>query len=141
MYKYESARSCAGVFASLFEEKYGSFLDDRTVSPLPTISKHIRERGFDHMRYLTKKITHVCGGRYCEALERVNSTVQVGADEERRRMQVASAYRAVRTLSAKGKYVLIDDVWTTGSSMMAACAELQKVGINNISVVILAKSG
>ncbi len=48
LYKYRSIRNCSVVFANLFYECFGEFLKDGYIVPLPTIRKHIRERGFDH---------------------------------------------------------------------------------------------
>ena len=140
IYKYKSVRVCAETFAYLLKNKYGLFLEGKIVVPLPTISKHIRERGFDHMALLAKRIAYVCGGKCEKVLKRVGDTVQVGADEITRKKQALSAYSVTNKVKFDVQYVLIDDVWTTGSSMMAACLELQKAGVKNISVVLLAKS-
>ena len=73
-------------------------------------------------------------------LERANNAVQVGASVETRKEQAQSAYRA-QNVNADKRYVLLDDVWTTGSSMLAACKEIQKAGAKQIDVIIIAKSG
>ncbi len=140
IYKYKSVRVCAETFAYLLREKYGLFLEGKIVVPLPTISKHIRERGFDHIAFLAKRIAHVCGGKCEKLLKRVGNTVQVGADEMTRKKQALGAYSVANRVNFDAQYVLIDDVWTTGSSMMAACLEFQKAGVEKISVVLLAKS-
>ena len=103
--------------------------------PLPTIAKHIRGRGFDHMALIAKKMN----GRYAPVLRRRKDTVQVGAEREQRIAQAKEAYFA-RGVDVEAKYLLIDDVWTTGSSMKAALAEMQKAGARDISVMIIAKS-
>ena len=140
IYKYKSVRACAETFAYLLREKYGLFLEGKIIVPLPTISKHIRERGFDHMEFLAKRIAYVCGGKCEKVLKRVGNTVQVGADEMARKKQALGAYSVTNRVNFDAQYVLIDDVWTTGSSMMAACSELQKARVEKISVVLLAKS-
>lgn len=66
--------------------------------------------------------------------------MQVGADAKKRVEQARTAY-AARNVNASKKYILLDDVWTTGSSMLAACNEMQKAGAKNISVIVLTKSG
>ena len=71
---------------------------------------------------------------------RAKDTVQVGADEETRKKQAHEAY-AARNVNKNRRYVLVDDVWTTGSSMLAACETMQKAGVRRIDVVIIAKSG
>lgn len=132
-------RLCASLFAELLYDMYGYFAKDRIVSPLPTISKHIRSRGFDHTARLARSVARRCGGEYGESLVRKGDTVQVGASAELRKKQAALAYTAKNGLK-KGSYLLIDDVWTTGSSMKSACVELKKVGIQEIAIVVLAKS-
>ena len=56
VFKYQSVRCCAVVFANLFFDVYGDFLRGKVIIPLPTINKHIRERGFDHTDKLAKML-------------------------------------------------------------------------------------
>lgn len=72
---------------------------------------------------------------------RQNNAVQVGASAEMRSRQANNAYRIIGDVSCDNEYMLLDDVWTTGSSMMAACELLKKNGARNVSVIVLAKSG
>ena len=141
LYKYQSMRSCATVFADLFFKMFGAFASGKVLIPLPTIEKHIRSRGFDHTTLLARRIMWRCGGRCERLLRRRNNTVQVGANAEMRQRQAASAYALAAAVDKKTEYVLLDDAWTTGSSMLAACAELQKAGAEKISVVLIARSG
>lgn len=134
VYKYESVRALSWELADLVVHKVGSF--DGVVVPLPTINKHIRERGFDHIGLIAKKT----GWRVEKLLKRRNKTVQVGASAEMRKKQAATAYRIAGKIDPKAEYLLMDDVWTTGSSMLAAHDMLQKAGAEKISVVVIAKT-
>ena len=109
IYKYQSVRLCAPLFTELLYDMYGYFAKDRIVSPLPTISKHIRSRGFDHTARLARSVARRCSGEYNESLVRKSNTVQVGASAELRKKQAALAYTAKNGLK-KGNYLLIDDV-------------------------------
>jgi predicted amidophosphoribosyltransferase len=75
------------------------------------------------------------------ALIRGNNAVQVGASEAKRAEQAKTAYIPKDNIDRDANYLLVDDVWTTGSSMMAACNALQKVGCKNINIAVIAKSG
>ena len=119
---------------------YKCIQEDVVLVPLPTIRKHIRERGFDHVYDIACWLAGAYGCRVEKALIRANNTVQVGADAKKRVEQARTAY-AARNVNASKKYILLDDVWTTGSSMLAACNEMQKAGAKNISVIVLTKSG
>ena len=81
-----------------------------TIVPLPTISKHIRERGFDHMRCLAKNVATISGAHMSELLIRNNNTVQVGASAEKRAEQAKTAYILKDNIDRDADYLLIDDV-------------------------------
>ena len=69
----------------------------------------------------------------------MNNSVQVGADMETRRKQAAEAYGAVDVEPNK-RYLLVDDVWTTGSSMLAACETMRAAGSKNLAIAVIARS-
>ena len=54
LFKYHHVRACGVEMARLLRLKYGDFTNGLTIVPLPTIRKHVRERGFDH----TLKLAH-----------------------------------------------------------------------------------
>ncbi|MBQ9029386.1 ComF family protein [Candidatus Saccharibacteria bacterium] len=150
-YKFKSVKKIGGVLAEIIDNAIGVDLDDVVVVPLPTIRKHIRIRGFDHARRLAEELSSRHGWSVALLLKRVNKTVQVGADEETRQKQAAQAYAvdwekakeeglAVEECGSENKsrilcnkkYLLLDDVWTTGSSMRAAAKKLREAGAEKI---------
>ena len=64
----------------------------------------------------------------------------MGADRYLRQKQAGTAYMVTKRVNKNDDHVLVDDIWTTGSSMIAASTELKKAGVEKISVVVLAKS-
>ncbi len=110
LYKYHSIRVCALVFADLIAELYGDYLKSHTIVPLPTIEKHIRERGFDHTKKLAKAVAKTCGAKCAYLLARGNDCVQVGANEETRRKQAKTAYKVRNKTPICDRVVLLDDV-------------------------------
>ena len=107
-YKYKSVRACGDVLAEMVS-MIGDY-SDATIVALPTILKHIRERGFDHTRYLADRIAYRCGANVGHCLSRANSTVQVGATMEMRKEQAKKAYMISGLPSVEARYVLLDDV-------------------------------
>ena len=118
-----------------------SFADEIIVVPLPTIARHIRERGFDHMELICQKLARNRGWRYQKVLDRVNNTVQVGASKEERQRQAMLAYKVNQIIESSATYLLVDDVWTTGSSMIAAEKILKTAGAQRIVAAVLTVSG
>lgn len=144
-YKYHSIRAAASTLAELLNlaipEDFSSKSDSYDVSiiPLPTIPKHIRERGFDHMLLIAKELSLIRKWKVEQALVRNKNTVQVGADEKTRKLQAASAYQISEKwlLHPQSTYLLLDDVWTTGASMEAAISVLKKAGATNIASAVI----
>lgn len=139
LYKYKSVRACGDVLAEMMAECID--LDNAVIVPLPTISKHIRDRGFDHTSLLARKIAKIKGWKCESVLLRVNNTVQVGSSAEKRQRQAREAYMVRGSLNAEKLYLLLDDVWTSGSSMMAAYEKIFQAGARKIAIAVLAKSG
>ena len=161
-YKYKSIRATAPVLAEILAEVvFGLFETGKlgvaekvVIVPLPTIARHIRERGFDHTwllaRRLAKELSRAESFKACEfkverILERQNKTVQVGAGEAMRKKQAKSAYgvssrylkRTGGSLDAETTYLLVDDVWTTGASMEAAIFAMKKVGAKKMAAAVI----
>ena len=57
-----------------------------------------------------------------------------------RKKQAETAYKLNGIVDPEQEYLLMDDVWTTGSSLLAACDVLQKAGARKISVIVIAKT-
>ena len=104
--------------------------------PLPTIRKHIRERGFDHTLRLCFELENFLQKRlddfgisveYQSLLVRKNKTVQVGKEKKERVKQAEKAYGIYEgvKLDMNTLYILVDDVTTTGASLVAAKKILQ----------------
>ena len=136
-YKYESVR-CAAV--ALGELLGGLIEGYYTIVPLPTIRRHVRERGFDHIGLLARRIVRVCGCEVDALLFREKNAVQVGSDIETRKSQAKQAYGLMRPPDADKRYLLLDDVCTTGSTLLAAEKILRRAGARSISVAVIAKS-
>ena len=159
-FKYKSVRAAGEVLVELldsrvpedFEKMCGSvksgsvegdgFARGReaevVVVPLPTIGRHVRERGLDHTAILAKKLAKRRGWKYERVLGRATDTVQVGTKAADRKAQAEKTYEIQREVSADKIYLLVDDVWTTGATMLAAEKVLCEAGAEKIAGVVLA---
>ncbi len=151
-YKYFSRRSLSRAFGLMLTEVIRRFSrgEKYIIVPLPTVSKHIRSRGFDHIGVICRDFAARTGFLVCPALSGVNSAVQVGSTAKKRLEQAKEAYivNAKAILDKKSHFLLVDDVWTTGASMRAARGvledELMRLGARKseikISAICLAKN-
>ena len=136
-YKYKSIRKTAEILAEFLSEAIPHDLENVVVVPLPTISRHIRERGFDHTSLLARKLAKRRKWKVEPILSRRNKTVQVGASEILRKKQAKQAYEVVREIDKKKTYLLLDDIWTTGASMEAAIRLVKKAGAVKVASAVI----
>lgn len=141
-YKYNSARTFAKPLAEILDSLLPNFTNPTVIVPLPTISQHIRTRGFDHTRLIAK---HLAKLHHCQTkslLTRATNTIQVGTDRSTRIKQASTAYqlKTPTPLDPNATYLLLDDVWTTGASMRTAIHLLRSAGANKLAIAILALS-
>ena len=138
-YKYNCKRDLAIVFAKAMDNVLPRNLIDVSIVPLPTIDRHIRVRGFDHCLLLARKLAELRGYEVERLLTRKNDYVQVGASKNDREKQARSAYEINGMVNTNRNYLLLDDVYTSGSSMKNAERILRENGAQNIYKIVLAK--
>ncbi len=133
-YKYRSLRAAGEVLADCLAWRIGERLEGEEVLvvPLPTIGKHIRQRGFDHTADLSRKLAARKGWEYLEVLGRATDAVQVGANMQKRQEQAAKTYCTLRQFDLYKTLLLVDDVWTSGASMLAAAKVLREAGAKKL---------
>lgn len=141
-YKYKSVRALARPIAELLHSILPPLDNNSVIVPLPTISRHIRERGLDHTALIAKRLAKYHHIKQKPILLRNNNAIQVGADKTTRLTQADSAYtiNPKFTISPEITLILFDDVWTTGASMMAATKKLRDAGANRIIITLLGLS-
>ncbi|MDR3298126.1 MAG: hypothetical protein LBT19_02030 [Candidatus Nomurabacteria bacterium] len=140
-YKYHSVRAYSDAFASLISSILPKLPQDTIIIPVPTIQRHVRERGFDHTLLIAKQLARI-QRLSCEAIiGRAKNTIQVGAAKQLRINQAKAAYKIITQPTPETHYLIIDDVWTTGSSICSICNLLKKAGAHHLMVAVLARSG
>lgn len=137
-FKYKSVRAAGEALAELADAVLPQGLAEMTIVPLPTIGRHVRERGLDHTKVLAKKLAKMRNWRVDAVLARATDTVQVGASAAKRKNQAESTYEVVKKLDSKQKYLLLDDIWTTGATMRAAAKRMREAGAKEIYGIVLA---
>lgn len=123
-------RRCEGLLA---------FAEGAILVPVPLHPRKQRERGFNQSLLLAEKLARLaCGARVSEAIERVRDTEsQTQFDRKRRQRNLKNAF-AIRgncDLNPRLRIILVDDVFTTGSTLNACAAALRRKGFSQIDVL------
>ncbi len=139
LFKYQSLRPAGRVLVSCLLERL-DFNNDDVVVPLPTIQKHVRERGYGHIELLARYLSRNSPVKIEKLLVRAKNTVQVGSSSEKRKQQAKEAYALGGKIDPSKNYYLLDDVWTTGSSMLSAVKILCSAGAQYVNIIVLAKT-
>ncbi len=147
-YKYHAVRAIGevltemidGVIPRNFAKKQAGGDFEVVVVPLPTIGRHVRQRGIDHTWQMGKKLARRRGWRCERVLRRAADTVQVGTKAAERQTQAERAYEVVGRVDKQKRCLLLDDVWTTGASMLAAARVMREAGAEEVFGVVVAVS-
>jgi len=138
-YKFERGYAAYKPLAELLVARIGTLPPDCTLVPIPTISKHIRVRGYDHALLLARQLGRLQGRPVRPLLRRKGSAVQHKATRRQRIIRAKNAFEVKFPLRADTTYVLIDDVYTTGATLEYAAETLLNAGARKVWAAVVAR--
>lgn len=108
--------------------------------PVPLAAKRLRDRGYNQSEHLARALGAAVGKPVlADALWRTRETpTQIALTPEARLANVAGAFQA-RGVEGN-RVVLVDDVFTTGATLLAAAAALRHAGAAPVEAVTFARA-
>ncbi|MEO0144489.1 MAG: phosphoribosyltransferase family protein [candidate division WOR-3 bacterium] len=136
VFKYDGFLRIGKFFVELLafkiEKRKDLFKDDAIIVPIPTHNARIRERGFDHTEFLAKELSKITGIEYKKLLFRARYSKSQTKSKDRWE-NVNNIFIALNIPNYKNRQIiLLDDVITSGSTMINAIKVLQELGYNDI---------
>ena len=119
-------------------------INPEIVIPVPLHIKRLRERGYNQCLLLAQRIAKYLKIPYEKTvLKKIKPTLpQVGLSQIQRRKNVKGSFTVTHPFLIKEKRILlIDDVFTTGSTVNECAKVLHKAGANGVWVATLARTG
>ena len=110
--------------------------------PVPLGKNRLKERGYNQVALVARPLAYEVGLDYNpDALWKARETrSQVGLTNLQRRENVEGAYQAdIRAVKDKS-VILMDDVATTGSTMIACTAALLSAGAKEVFAITIARA-
>lgn len=106
-----------------------------TIIPVPLCDKRLKSRGYNQSELLAKEISNMLNiSLNTESLKRVKETpTQTKLDFIDRQMNMKDAFKVYKPKLIKDKAVLlIDDIYTTGATILECSKVLRKAGVKAI---------
>ena len=134
--KYRNCREYADFFGSEMAEVYSEEIRAWKISaivPVPTHISRIKERGYNQTFILADVLSKKTGIPLREMLIRTRKTTkQKDLTFAQRTKNMKGAFRSVPGMRIRGNILLIDDIFTTGSTVNNCAAALLEAGAENV---------
>lgn len=151
--KYSRVSTLAETLVDILLEywvKYQPFVLDQikkdqgigwVVIPVPLHSWRENNRGFNQSSLIGQLLSKKLGLAYSEALNRIRYTKpQVALKSQSRHSNIRNAFSINSQFSiVNSQFLLIDDVWTTGSTLRECCYVLKRNGAKKVWALTLAR--
>lgn len=118
---------------------YREFLAGALLVPVPLHCKRLRRRGFNQARRIAQAMATAADGcAIADLLVRTTATrTQTALDRDERQRNVKGAFAVTDAVPLGKRILLVDDVFTTGSTL-AECAEtLKAYGAKRVGIATL----
>jgi ComF family protein len=147
LYKYRSFQVLGGNFAHLILRTLGKeeniWWKADIIIPVPLHPKRKKVRGFNQAKVIAEELARLRGIKLEEgALAKVkNVPPQTLLETDEREENVLGAFRVVDEEKIRKKnIILVDDVYTTGSTVKECSSVLRKAGAKEIRAITVAQA-
>lgn len=114
-------------------------MPEMIVSAVPMWSRKLSERGFNQAEIISDKVAKQSKLTHLVLLDRVRETRPMfGLSKIERKTNISNAFRYIENNSIH-KVLLVDDVWTTGSTMRECAKTLKLNGVTEVWGLTLAR--
>jgi competence protein ComFC len=142
-YKYSQHSSLATLFSELLSELFQIFPPPphSVITSVPITFDSFKVKGFDHVKLVAKKFSKETGLPFLSMLEVISQRKQqVGSAKHERQSLVEGKYgvRKETLYKTSGNIILIDDVFTTGSTINECSKVLKLAGAKSVFVYTIA---
>ena len=142
-FKYEGARYLLRDFSILFQLCPGlnEYLKDARLVPVPLHPRKMRERGFNQSRALCELLLKQESSTELQDIlvKTVDTPSQTLFTRKERVKNLRNVFRVRPNahLQPDFRYVIVDDVFTTGSTLNSCAQTLKRAGIQRIDILTL----
>lgn len=142
-FKYHGRREYAACYAACMQEQLGDFIRScraDALVPVPLHKSRLRKRGYNQALALAEELSARTGIPVCgDLIERAKKTTPMkDLSAAERQNNLKKAFKILRNDVELNIIIIIDDIYTTGSTIDAMSRELKKAGVERIYFIALA---
>lgn len=144
-YKFNEKPYLNKIFSSLinkYQKNYLNFNFYDIIIPVPISKKRLKNRGYNQSLLYVKDISKENNIQLENKviIKIKNNNAQSSLNKEEREQNVQGVYKVINSKKVKNKKILLlDDIYTTGSTLNECSKELIKAGASYIDVFTIAK--
>ena len=120
---------------------YRAYFEGAILVPVPLHATKLRERGFNQSERIAGALCAATGAKSCQNLlvRTVYTQTQTRLSRAARHQNVKNAFALAddAVVIIDQTYILVDDVFTTGSTLNACAAVLREAGVTRLKVATL----
>lgn len=136
-FKYHGRQEYACYYGRELVRVYGGWIKRcgiEGIVPIPLSKRRMRQRGFNQALLVAREVGRQTGiPVYERLLVRVRDTrAQKELNDEERKINLKKAFKTTANKVQLKHILLIDDIYTTGSTMQEAAGELRRSGAKDI---------
>ena len=120
---------------------YEHLMKDFRFAAMPLATSRKRWRGFNQAEILCKSLSEIMGKELIHPLERIKATkTQKDLDRVNRQLNMKDAFNLIDGADIQGQnLILVDDVVTTGATLLEAAKVLKRKGAGQVWCVTVAR--
>ena len=146
-YKYKKFYYLADLLVNFLESAYKNYYCGVKIDFLDTVPDYLGEdtgkriADKNHMHLIAERFSRTTGIPFVNNLIKIRETDrQQVLDRNQREMNLRGAFKTIDCLKVQGKdFLIIDDVWTTGSTLNELSLVLKRSGVNKIYLLTIAR--
>ena len=142
-FKFKGRFDAGEELIKLVEERLVNFIEkDYIITYIPIGKESLKMRGFNQCEYLAKELGLRNNFTILNTLKRVkDSKIQKTLKREERLKNIKGVFQVINKEEVKGKkFIILDDVITTGATLHEAERVLKEAGVVQIKMLTMAKS-
>ena len=144
-YKFQNKSYLYKTFSKIIlkNKKICGFLKNYDIIiPVPISKKRKKQRGYNQSYLITREIAKYSNLKYEKdcLVKQIDTIEQSKLDKIQRKLNVQGVYRVINKEKIISKNILLlDDIYTTGSTVNECAKTLKQAGANKIGVLTIAK--